>query len=208
MSPALLRRQLTKLIWGLLLATFDFNLNTLDILPDCVGWFLLASGVKGLGPVLPQLPLLYPLAAAMGAVSVPEEVLQLFGADLWEALPGFLSPAVSLVLQVISIYFFFQLFTDLATLAARLQPEGRRLDRAMRWQRNAHAVLNTAAALVPPSLLQQFENNVAAVVALTGYVLFLVIWGLWCLVSLRAMVPAEGAPAEDAPAPPPGPGTP
>ena len=37
MSPALLRRQLTKLIWGLLLATFDFNLNTLDILPDCVG---------------------------------------------------------------------------------------------------------------------------------------------------------------------------
>ena len=88
MSPALLRRQLTKLIWGLLLATFDFNLNTLDILPDCVGWFLLASGVKGLGPVLPQLPLLYPLAAAMGAVSVPEEVLSCSGRTCGRRCPA------------------------------------------------------------------------------------------------------------------------
>ena len=201
MSGARLRSLLGETAWGVLLVTFDFNVGTLDILPDFVGWFLLAHAVKELAPELPQLPLLYPLAAALGVAAVPEALLQLLGEDLWAALPGALSSAAALILAVIRIYFFFQLFTDLAGLAARLQPEGRRLDRAMRWQRNARTALDTLVSLpVIYPALSALGDHPAAVAALIVYVWGLLFWALWCLLSLRALVPGEEAPAApDAP---------
>lgn len=55
-----------------------------------------------------------------------------------------------MILQAASLYFHFQLFTDLALLAARYQPEGADLDRHLLRLRTLQVLLLTGLALVGP----------------------------------------------------------
>lgn len=183
MSPERpIRPLLTQLAWAYVLIYLNINLGPVDILPNFVGWFLLADGVHKLGEELPSLPLLRPLALGLGVWELADWLLPLEGQLFY--IPR-------LIVRLVRVYFNFQLFHDLAGLAARVQPPQRRLDRSMKRLRNAQAVLETLLSLpiLYPVLL---EYQVVTWLVLAA-ALVLMVWTLYCLFALRNLFPADSS---------------
>ena len=190
MSPERpIRPVLTQLAWGYVLIYLNFNLGPVDILPDFVGWFLLADGVGKLGEELPSLPLLRPLALGLGVWALADWLLP---------LEGQLFTVPLLIVRLVRVYFDFQLFHDLAGLAARVQPPGRRLDRSMTRLRNTQAVLDTLLSL--PVLYPVLLDYSAVTWLVLAAALVLIVWTLYCLFALRNLFPADGSQDTSAPA--------
>lgn len=111
---------LRSIFWGTLLLFLDFDLNfrfgfsfTLPLLPNCIGFWLVARGTRSLAADRPSLGLLGPFWLALGLWS-----LQQFFPGLSPHIPG----ALSLLAALVRMYADFQLFTDLAGLAEALLP--------------------------------------------------------------------------------------
>lgn len=120
---------LRSIFWGTLLLFLDFDLNfrfgfsfTLPLLPNCIGFWLVARGTRSLAADRPSLGLLGPFWLALGLWS-----LQQFFPGLSPHIPG----ALSLLAALVRMYADFQLFTDLAGLAEALLP-GAPLPRQLR----------------------------------------------------------------------------
>ena len=120
---------LRSIFWGTLLLFLDFDLNfrfgfsfTLPLLPNCIGFWLVARGTRSLAADRPSLGLLGPFWLALGLWS-----LQQFFPGLSPHIPG----ALSLLAALVRMYADFQLFTDLAGLAEDLLP-GAPLPRQLR----------------------------------------------------------------------------
>ena len=103
---------LRSIFWGTLLLFLDFDLNfrfgfsfTLPLLPNCIGFWLVARGTRSLAANRPSLGLLGPFWLALGLWS-----LQQFFPGLSPHIPG----ALSLLAALVRMYADFQLFTDLA----------------------------------------------------------------------------------------------
>lgn len=102
---------LRSIFWGTLLLFLDFDLNfrfgfsfTLPLLPNCIGFWLVARGTRSLAADRPSLGLLGPFWLALGLWS-----LQQFFPGLSPHIPG----ALSLLAALVRMYADFQLFTDL-----------------------------------------------------------------------------------------------
>lgn len=193
MSPERpIRPLLTQLAWAYVLIYLNINLGPVDILPNFVGWFLLADGVHKLGEELPSLPLLRPLALGLGVWELADWLLPLEGQLFYIPL---------LIVRLVRVYFNFQLFHDLAGLAARVQPPGRRLGRSMKRLRNAQVVLETLLSL--PILYPVLLEYQAVTWLVLAAALVLMVWTLYCLFALRNLFPVDGsgdtAATEDAP---------
>ena len=152
-------RGLTCTAWGYFLLYFDFSLNGISLLPDFAAFVLFLRAIGLMEEEERDLALLRPLALALlvweGAdwlLSWPGEELASLVAALNAGLP-FYQP-LYLTVQAMSLYFHFQLFTDLAAMAARWQAEGQGLDRRLLRLRTALTLLITATAvltrLLPP----------------------------------------------------------
>ena len=131
---------LRSIFWGTLLLFLDFDLNfrfgfsfTLPLLPNCIGFWLVARGTRSLAANRPSLGLLGPFWLALGLWS-----LQQFFPGLSPHIPG----ALSLLAALVRMYADFQLFTDLAGLAEALLP-GAPLPRQLRSARTAAVLLTT-----------------------------------------------------------------
>lgn len=131
---------LRSIFWGTLLLFLDFDLNfrfgfsfTLPLLPNCIGFWLVARGTRSLAADRPSLGLLGPFWLALGLWS-----LQQFFPGLSPHIPG----ALSLLAALVRMYADFQLFTDLAGLAEALLP-GAPLPRQLRSARTAAVLLTT-----------------------------------------------------------------
>ena len=127
---------LRSIFWGTLLLFLDFDLNfrfgfsfTLPLLPNCIGFWLVARGTRSLAADRPSLGLLGPFWLALGLWS-----LQQFFPGLSPHIPG----ALSLLAALVRMYADFQLFTDLAGLAEALLP-GAPLPRQLRPDRGCPA---------------------------------------------------------------------
>ena len=125
---------LRSIFWGTLLLFLDFDLNfrfgfsfTLPLLPNCIGFWLVARGTRSLAANRPSLGLLGPFWLALGLWS------------LQQFFPG-LSPHILPIVFVEGIT--KQLFTDLAGLAEALLP-GAPLPRQLRSARTAAVLLTT-----------------------------------------------------------------
>lgn len=184
-----IRPILTQLAWAYVLIYLNINLGPVDILPNFVGWFLLADGVHKLGEELPSLPLLRPLALGLGVWELADWLLPLEGQLFYIPL---------LIVRLVRVYFNFQLFHDLAGLAARVQPTGRRLDRSMKRLRNAQVVLETLLSL--PILYPVLLEYQAVTWLVLAAALVLMVWTLYCLFALRNLFPVDDSGDTAAPA--------
>lgn len=177
---------LRSIFWGTLLLFLDFDLNfrfgfsfTLPLLPNCIGFWLVARGTRSLAADRPSLGLLGPFWLALGLWS-----LQQFFPGLSPHIPG----AFSLLAALVRMYADFQLFTDLAGLAEALLP-GAPLPRQLRSARTA-AVLLTTLFYFQDLLLRAPWLTVAAGAA--GFCARIyILLRLWQLP--RAMAPAPEA---------------
>ena len=119
--PEALYRGVSHAAWGYLFLYLDVNLGTVSILPAFVGYLLFWSAISALEGEVRDLSLLRPLCALLGAWAGAGWLYSWTGGSL----DGCFYP-LDVILQAASLYFHFQLFTDLALLAARHQPASHR----------------------------------------------------------------------------------
>ena len=110
--------------WGYFFIYFDFNLNTVSILPSFVGYFLFLSAIDCLCDEEKELDLL----RTPGLILTVWHILSWLAS--WAAidLDGMLLVA-DILIGVLNIYFHFQLLTNLASIASKYQPEDGEPDR-------------------------------------------------------------------------------
>lgn len=106
-------RGLGKVAWGYVFLIFDFNLGSLNVLPNWAAYLFFFSAIGLLEKELPDLSLLRPFCGLLGAAAGVDWLAMLFtGQELTGQI--FLLKVLLLCLE---IYFTFQLLTDLAQLA-------------------------------------------------------------------------------------------
>jgi len=71
-----------QIFWGLLLVVLDFSINQIDILPDLIGYILIALGCRGLSKVAPRFLIAANLAWLMALLAAASYVIR-------GNLPGF-----------------------------------------------------------------------------------------------------------------------
>lgn len=124
--------------WAYLFLYLDINLGTVSVLPAFVGYGLLYSAIGLLEGERRDLGLLRNLCILLGLWAGADWLLSWVGGGL----DGRLYP-LDVIVQAVSLYFHFQLFTDFAALAAEYQAEGDGLDRRLLRRRTIQVVLGT-----------------------------------------------------------------
>ena len=168
-------RGLTKIAWGYVFLHLNFNLNTLNLLPNWVGYLLFFSAITLLGDQLRDLTLLKPFCILLGARELADW-LTVFATG--QTLMGqfFLLDAL---LTCIGLYFHFQLLTDLAILADGAGENGS----GLRTCRNVDAVLRTLMFLPLP--WEEWDTLgtliLMGVLVVWIIVMFCIIWQLFRL---------------------------
>lgn len=135
-------RAIKYIAWGYVLLYLDVNLATFNILPDWLGFLLIFHALPALADEVPSAALLRPFAVLLAACAGIEWVLKLFGGTISVDLT-----IVSLIIAVVTLYFHFQLLTDLATLSEKFDcPQTAMLLRL----RTVNTLIATALALPLP----------------------------------------------------------
>ena len=101
---------LRKVAWGWILLHCNFNLGSLNILPDWLGYLLILQALSVLAVSVRSAALLIPFGMGLTLWNLVAWILDIFGGSvsfLW----------LDLLVTVIGLYFQFQLLTDLAELA-------------------------------------------------------------------------------------------
>ena len=129
--------------WAYLFLYLDIKLGTVSILPAFVGYALLYGAIGLLEGERRELGLLRNLCVLLGLWAGADWLLSWVGAGL----DGRLYP-LDIIVQAVSLYFHFQLFTDFAALAAEYQAQGDDLDRRLLRRRTVQVVLGTVLFLL------------------------------------------------------------
>ena len=127
---------LSKVAWGYFFTYFNFNLNTVSITPNFVGYILIFLAIDILKDEVSEVALLKPLAV----------ILILWHGVCWFASWGGMNLEnetgfFSIITALVNLYFHFQLLTNLAAVAVRYQPEGMALDDNLLQYRTLMTVL-------------------------------------------------------------------
>ena len=133
-----LYRGVSRIAWSYLFAFFNLNLGSLNILAHWMAFALIYGALDLLAEEERELPLLKPFCILLGLWEGAGWLAQLFGLTLS------LYP-LDLLFAALSLYFYFQLLTNLAHLAARYVGED--LSRRLLRLRTAQALLNTFMAV-------------------------------------------------------------
>ena len=169
----------SRAAWGYFFLYFNINLGPVSVLPTFVGFLLFLSSINLLKEERRDMALLHPLGIMLVICHFGDWVLSWFGATLSGQFE-----VLDLIVNLISLYFHFQLFTDFAALASKYQHEGDCLDRRLLRWRTLQTILLTTLTLVryPAQWVSNWWNYV--VIAMTGVAL---IAGICLMVALFAL---------------------
>ena len=156
-----LRTAVRRVAWAHVLLLVDVNLGTLNILPSWLGYVLILRALPALNKEAPSAHLLDPLGVLLAFWSGVLWLAQLFGTTLDWPLPQLLA-------AVLSLYFLFQLWTNLADIAAA---HGCACAGILRVLRTAETLLTTAGYL-----LGAFVNTAVIRAVLAAISLAAVLW--------------------------------
>ena len=128
---------LTSILLGYLLLALDINLGPINILPDWAGYLLMLSALPALAAEEPSAALLQRLGQGLAVWSGIQWVLKIVGGSL--DVYG-----LGLIVSAVSLYFHFQLLTDVMIAA-----KNHDLSQAkqMGFLRNLRTVVLTLVAL-------------------------------------------------------------
>lgn len=169
----------SRAAWGYLFVYLDLKLGNVSILPSFVGIFLFLSCVDLLEEFRRDLALLRPLGRILALWHIGSWLASWFGVTLdayFSILP--------LMIRLASLYFHFQLLTDLAGLAMVYQKEDSALDRRILKWRTLHTLLLTAMALIPypleyaPDWQSFFLTGLAMFGVFTGFCIMAALFDL------------------------------
>lgn len=166
-TPKPLHEAVKRIAQGYLFLHLHIRLSTLDILPDWVGYGLMLEALTTLGQERRTALLLRPLGKL------------LLGWNLWVWVSEIFSwrtdfAALELIATVLSLYFHFQLLTDLADLALS---RGYERYVTLLTLRTARTLLITLLALPFPWTEHSIPTAILAIVGLLA--------AFWLYVSIR-----------------------
>ena len=167
-----------QIAWGYVLLHVNINLGTLNILPNWLGYVLMLGALPILGEREPSALLLRPLGILLAIWESVIWTLTIFGVS-------FDSTVLSIIAAAVSLYFHFQLLTNLADFAQQHHcPEQCRILHL----RTARTLLITVFSLPVP--WQRYEGLTIGIVVVN---LIVALWICSVLFSLRQSLEAEGA---------------
>lgn len=165
-----LRNGISRIAWGFVFILFHFKINSIDLLPDFVGYILVAIATGSLAENLGHLKLLRPLSIiiAIWTASVwfteTLTLTSILTAGYMSTVMGYLSTAMGVVILIFTIV----LLTDLSVLAAKYQPGDKNIDRRLLVARNIYAVCYSVNLGLSLSVLLTFNNLPELLAGLTA----------------------------------------
>ena len=139
MSINTLYKSFGKIAFGYFFIYFNFNINTVNILPTFVGYWLILHAIRDLKQEEPELFLLRPFGTILIIWHIAAWGLSLFSAKL-----DGLSQIADILIGLINLYFHFQLLTNLASIAKKYQKETEEHDVKLLHCRTIQTVILTA----------------------------------------------------------------
>lgn len=140
METKTLSSAIKKIAISYILIYLHINISVIDILPDWLGYFLIVSVLPVLSQKEKSAQLLKPFGIALGVWNIFEWVLKIAGTELNLTI-------INIVFSIITIYFHFQLITNIAALDIEDRKKKRLLD-----LRTATVILHTVlriSVLIP-----------------------------------------------------------
>ena len=122
--------------WGYFFIYFDFNINTVSMLPSFIGYMLFLSAINCLCEEERELNLLRTLGVILTVWHVASWLASWGSIDL----DGMLQ-VVDIIIGVVNIYFHFQLLTNLASIATKYQSADDELDAKLLRYRTLQTVI-------------------------------------------------------------------
>ena len=176
--------------WGYFFLYFDIKLGTLNILPTFVGFLLFLSSIKHLRDEERELALLRPLGILLALWHGVQWVMALAGGDLAQG-----SPFLDVIVRLVNLYFHFQLLTNLASIAAKYQPEGAGHDAKLIRYRTLQTVMLTGSVIL--TTLSPWLDQLGTYVSVGMMVVYLIA-GICLMVALFRLRRCfcEGGPAQ------------
>lgn len=184
-----LAKSISRVAWSYVFLYLDVNIGvdggSLNLLPDFICYVLILYALPGLAIEERSAALLRPLAWILLVVEAVRWVLPVIGlsSDLWGVY------LLGLVVSVASLYFHFQLLTNISDIAARFDAQ-----RAVsiRRLRNLVTVFNTVMSIPWPVNRLGSEALTFAAFVLIVIVLIMIVWTFRCLFGLRRTVIESG----------------
>lgn len=140
-------RALTRAIWGYVFLCFNINLNTgygiINFLPTFIGYCLFISVIDLLKNSVKEISLLRIPLIILIVWSIVNDILSILDANA-----GTYLPIISLVVDILNMYFNFQFLTNLAYIAKRCQYESCTFDKSLKFFRTVQTLLLTVIAIL------------------------------------------------------------
>lgn len=129
---------ISKVAWGYFFLYFNINLGTVSILPSFVGYILFLKAIDLLQSDERELSLLRTLGIILTVWNVIEWIATCinysFGSS-WQF--------VTIITSLVSMYFHFQLITNLASIATKYQQKGYEQDKKLLRYRTIQTIMQT-----------------------------------------------------------------
>ena len=162
-----------KIAWGYIFIHLNFNLGSINLLPDWIGYFLIVSSLNTVGGVEKSALLLKTPGYCAAAWCAVLWMINIFGL----APDSFIYNMVDMILSIVMLYFHFQLLTNLAEVAEKYMcPHKPKL----LVLRNMRTVLITFLYLPLP-----FEESPWLMYAALAVSMVVMVWTCACLFSLK-----------------------
>lgn len=134
---------ISRAAWGYFFLYFNININTVSILPSFVGYILFLSAIGLLKGEERELSLLHTLGVILALWHGVQWLMSWMDMDLdgvWQF--------ADIIISLANLYFHFQLLTNLASIAAKYQPEGYGQDEKLLRYRTLQTLMLTAIAII------------------------------------------------------------
>lgn len=134
---------ITKTAWGYFFISFNFSIGGFNLLPSFIGYLLFLSAITDLEEEERELSLLRTLAILLCVWNVGSSFTAMIGFSL-DGQFQFLD----IILDLVHLYFHFQLLTNLASIAARYQDGEDEIDKNLLGYRTTQTVMLTATTML------------------------------------------------------------
>ena len=177
---------ISKASWGYFFLYFNINFNNVSILPSFVGYLLFLSAINLLKEEERELSLLHTLGVIMALWTGVEWLASFVGLNL-EGMWQF----IDIIISLVNLYFHFQFLTNLASIAAKYQPEGYELDAKLLRYRTLQTVMLSAIEVV--ICFQPWLSEVWTVISICMLIVYLIagICLMKALFDLRKCLPTN-----------------
>lgn len=190
-----LRSAITRIAWGYIFTLVDIKIGQIDILPSFIGFGIMLSAFSLLKEKSKTVSLLRPFAYVLIVWNVISWILK---AGVSVSVP-FLSVTIinyiSYIIEIIELYFNFQLLTEMSIIAAEYQPSDIELDKSFLTKRNVLTVFSTvilifsfATNTIPENYSDIITVIFAGISVITLFLMFIIVYSLF---RLKSFIPKE-----------------